>query len=333
MWSIYGLVSSLLSLSSSSLISLSSISLRFYSWQPQQRDRSPQPRMSTDEILENLIPRFNNNNDFSFADYNFHFDVQDVLPLVVVLGSLIALLQCLFRTPSALRQLHATVSRLDSLDAAVVELDFAHCLKTRTDSTSTSTTTSTTTKIIIQQQFEGFHSTGLAVWSDSVTLSCYLLRPLLLLSPENLHWTNTVSVPTLSSTLNDLQQVVALMPTLGGTKQQKWVEVGCGAGVLSLALSMFGGSGRSSATRLVATDGDERTCALASMNVRNNNKNNNLLRVMQCRWGNEQDHENVGKHSFDVVCGSDLTYWPAPMDLLLVTVIALVSKKKGGEKF
>ena len=84
-----------------------------------------------------------------------------------------------------------------------------------------------------------------------------------------------MSVPTLSSTLNDLQQVVALMPTLGETtKQQKWVEVGCGAGVLSLALSMFGGSGRSSATRLVATDGDERTCALASMNVRNNNKNN-----------------------------------------------------------
>ena len=113
-----------------------------------------------------------------------------------------------------------------------------------------------------------------------------------------------------------LHKVVAMMPQLD---DQAWVEVGCGVGVLSLALAKFG----KGAQKVVATDGDAQTCTLALENVAKNNCEDRI-NVVKCEWGNEKDHDSVGRQAYDVVVGSDLTYWPAPMDQLMVTVLELV---------
>lgn len=255
------------------------------------------------------------------------FVLTDLFPILALALASVLTLRCLFHLPFYASTLRDTASRLNSLDAAEITLDFSSILQY--SSTPTATTPHLPHTITVLQRFIGFHNTGLAVWGDSVSLSCYILRPQLLLAKENVTWVSnhlrqmlTKEVLHNSGHLRQmlskevLHKVVAMMPQLDN---KAWVEVGCGVGVLSLALSKFG----KGAQKFVATDGDAQTCTLASENVTKNNCEDRI-KVVKCEWGNEKDHDRVGRHAYDVVVGSDLTYWPAPMDQLMVTVLDLV---------
>ena len=250
-----------------------------------------------------------------------------ILPAIAILLLLYTTLRCLYYLPTSLNTLRDTARRISSLDSPKIHLDFKLCTKA-----------STSTIITIQQRFQGFHNTGLAVWGDSVTLAVYLLKPALLLSSANVQWSNS---------LTSLQSVVALLPSL---QNNKWLELGCGTGVLAIALRTFG------STTVVATDGDVETLKLVQENVNSNastkvgtasivatidgeEENNtytsnqhlpNGISVQRCRWDNKEDHQKLGHHSYDVVVGSDLTYWPAPMDKLIVSITTLVTKGNDG---
>ena len=236
-----------------------------------------------------------------------------ILPAIAILLLLYTTLRCLYYLPTSLNTLRDTARRISSLDSPKIHLDFKLCTKA-----------SSSTIITIQQRFQGFHNTGLAVWGDSVTLAVYLLKPTLLLSSANVQW---------STSLTSLQSVIALLPSL---QNNKWLELGCGTGVLAIALRKFG------STTVVATDGDVETLKLVQENVNSNastkeeendtsNQNPpNGISVQRCRWDNKEDHQKLGHHSYDVVVGSDLTYWPAPMDKLIVSITTLVNKGNDG---
>jgi len=105
---------------------------------------------------------------------------------------------------------------------------------------------------------------------------------------------------------------------------QRIVELGCGVGVLSLVLQRF-----LRPETVLATDGDENAVKLAGSNMERNDGKH--VQVQQLRWGCDSDINQAlcaGKRRpvlFDVVIGSDITYWPAPLGLLKETILKLVT--------
>ena len=96
---------------------------------------------------------------------------------------------------------------------------------------------------------------------------------------------------------------------------------------------------------LLATDGDSNAVKAARANIRANGCDEGLS-VSRLRWGDsgdiddalsngvvsmseERDHHNAQAGRFDLVFMSDVTYWPAPLDLLHETIVKLVESENG----
>ena len=238
------------------------------------------------------------------ANLDQQFDYDLILPACFLLVSTLGLFRCLFYLPTSIVATYDTAARISSLDAKEIELDFSSVITAQSPLNATS-------NIVVQQRFEGFHNTGLAVWGDSVSLACYLLQPSLLLSEENLYFARR------SNAVSALNRVVSMLPNCQDSTQS-WIEVGCGAGVLALTLSKF-----SHLKKFVATDGDEATLKLVAENIKRNVQDETIT-VKRLRWGNDSDQACLG--TYDIVVGSDLTYWPAPMDQLLISITKLVKQ-------
>ena len=122
-----------------------------------------------------------------------------------------------------------------------------------------------TSSLVIHQEASGPGSTGMAVWNSSLLL------------------------------LRLLQRIVEREPEF--LRERTALELGCGPGLVSLALKKWG------ASRVWATDGNPRVVELAAKNARANG----LDEVVRCevlQWG----LLDASEYSASLVVGSDLTY-------------------------
>lgn len=94
------------------------------------------------------------------------------------------------------------------------------------------------------------------------------------------------------------QTLVEWLEREGTVKGKSVVELGCGTGAVSVACSVLGG-------RVVATDGNPDTVALARQNFRD-------CRVY--RWGDDFGEK------FDVVVGAELFYYNTPLEALVASI-------------
>ncbi|KAF4654631.1 kelch-like [Perkinsus chesapeaki] len=96
------------------------------------------------------------------------------------------------------------------------------------------------------------------------------------------------------------------------------VELGCGTGLVSLALAHMG-------VKMVVTDGNEKVIQLAERNMRENpGIPTDRLSFRKLMWGSREDSEALfysegGRHP-SIVVGSDLVYPQSPADPLLAAL-------------
>jgi 2-polyprenyl-3-methyl-5-hydroxy-6-metoxy-1,4-benzoquinol methylase len=233
--------------------------------------------------------------------------VEDAILIITLLFFLVCVAKLGISLPNMLFKLASKIRRLDALDQDYCNLDFGALLS------PDETNRSSKYRFCVRQKFESFRKTGLAVWADSVSLAAYLVCPSLLSTRIQ------KSRPQLS--IEDVSRFIAVMPRLDN---QRIVELGCGVGVLSLVLQRL-----LDPETVLATDGDENAVMLAGSNMERNDGKH--VQVQQLRWGCDKDIKQAlcaGKRRqvlFDVVIGSDITYWPAPLGLLKETILKLVA--------
>ena len=103
------------------------------------------------------------------------------------------------------------------------------------------------------------------------------------------------------------------------------VELGAGTGVVSIALALLG------ASRVVATDGEARSCELCAINA----TENGATSVVACPllWGSDEDLENVlatcaeeGGHCPRWIACADVLYCAHGTAALEVTLRSLLAR-------
>merc|ERR1711924_81889 len=113
------------------------------------------------------------------------------------------------------------------------------------------------------------------------------------------------------------------MPRIHGARV---LELGTGLGVLSILVAAL-----LEPSEVLATDGDAETVAAAAANVEENLGESSRVTVKQLSWGDPAHISSVlrtggpkdADTKFNLVLGSDITYYPAPLNLLEETILEL----------
>ena len=272
-----------------------------------------------------------------------------LVPVAVLLLAVVCLSKLLLAIPRLARRAWATWRRLDSLDRPFVALDFHGVLAPSSSSSSSSSpalaaalslasqawarrqagdrlegaddarVSATFYRFRVRQSFQTFKSTGLAVWGDAVSLGAVMVRPSLL----------SADPKAFSS---GILKVCSMMPGMDpkAFAKQRVIELGCGLGVTSMVLQRF-----LCPSTLLATDGDPEAVKAARANVKANGCGDGGVAVKRLCWGQRKDIRAALAYGdgdggrFDLVYMSDVTYWPAPLDLLQETIVQLVKVETG----
>ena len=267
-----------------------------------------------------------------------------LVPVAALLLSVVCVAKVIIAIPRLTRRACSIWRRINSLDQPVVVLDFRRVLASASwteaaqaryrlanDRKDAGDLESEFFRFRVRQSFKSFKATGLAVWADSVSLGAVMVQPSLLSIEHS---------PTLS-----ILKVSSMMPGADANafSHQRVIELGCGLGVTSMVLQRF-----ARPRTLLATDGDANAVKAARANVRANGCSEGLA-VERLRWGHSEDiaaalshHsgrandrrgaedcQRIGHARYDLVMMSDVTYWPAPLDLLKETIVQVVAKETG----
>lgn len=225
--------------------------------------------------------------------------------MLVVFG-----VRCMICIPSILSDLVKGFKRLDALSEEYVAMDLS-MFKKQLQQLEKDHSTSVPQKFRFRQSFSTFAKTGLAVWQASISLTIALLQA------ERKGFDALKEIPKLIS-------------------GARVAELGTGLGVLSILFA-----GLFNPAVVVATDGDPDAVKAAGDNVQLNLGPSSRVFVQRLRWGDAKDikaalrmglappSKKLAKLAvptrFDLVIGSDITYYPAPLGKLLTTIIDLIS--------